>query len=324
MDEILETFASWRRCLDRDRKAAAARVASALGHFRLSPEPIGPDGLFELVDTRSKVPFVLVPGGTFEMGFRESEIDELHRIAELDAASSGYPFWGPISARVIAAATPATPVTVAPFLCARTPVLDLHVRPLDGKLVGRCPLEIQPETTALDAPVEPTTMGIDPADVGEGDLDGAALFRPAMLDAQEAVRVSQRLHARLIREAEWEFTARTGGVDGWCACDPTAVSYTEITRSIEELAASPLFRPGPARDRASNALGVWALHIGEWVVSGTDPRALPRASRGGGALSWPWQDSEAVLFVHPAVRHAGAMAGKYSAVRLALDLPPAS
>lgn len=301
-----------------------------LGAFEVSAELVGTRGLAELVHQASGVSFVLVPGGTFLMGFRDDEVDLVRGAACLTVGSPGCDAWSPIFEKVMAASMPARATRVRPFLCGRAPVLDVQVRRVDERLVGRCPLEVESyEYPDLDEAFVPDEDESDLDAVHEeadenGD-DDRSLWRPALLTALEALRVVEALGCRFLRGSEWELVARDFGARSWIAA-PTG-TYREIARSVEELKERPLFLPGRGRDLASNELGLWALHMGEWVredlSDSSGSSGPPDASRGGAVLSWPWQDSAEILFAHPAVRRQGAAFGRHSALRIAVDIPVA-
>lgn len=210
---------------------------------------------------------------------------------------------------------PARSVTVKPFLCARAPVLDRDVRAIDAALAGRCPLEAQDDVPDLEEPFVPDDEESDLDSLG--DEDRAAL-RPAFLTAAEVVTVTSSFRPqRLLRAAEWEYVARRLGTHSWIAAPSETLAG--IARSVEALKAHPTFTAGKERDLASNELGIWALHVGEWVTE--DQLTVPRSSRGGSVLTWPWQDSAEVMFAHPAARRDVGALGQRAAVRLAVDLP---
>jgi hypothetical protein len=123
---------------------------------------------------------------------------------------------------------------------------------------------------------------------------------------------------RLLRASEWEYVAREGGTQSWI-CAPSG-DPRDIKLSLEALSQHPQFSPGKDVDLATNGFGVWALHVGEWVLEQEDIWPTePNASRGGPQL-WPFQEPAEIAWAHPAVHRRGRTFHSPNGVRLALDV----
>ncbi len=295
--------------MDDDARLAAGRAAAASVGGRATGRLVGRLRVPEI--ERAGVLFVLVPGGVYEMGFSPEEMKTLLRVARLGPGVVGADYWRPIYERAYEAARPARTVDVPPFLCARAPLLDGHVRAIDATLVHR-----------------------EPFAEARGITDAV----PAYVAQASVAPLLRSVGARLVTDAEWEYVARGAGrpqidVQRRDLHDPVADAHArpgfadaheafaarredhddeEDELMVEEHEAFVDDHLGGADDQA---LGVWGLSFGEWTAGG--------ATRGGAVLSYPWQDSCEILFAHPAYR-TGATHGGLATVRPVLDLPPSS
>ena len=168
----LSTFAALG---DDDRLALARRLAAALGDCTAHPHLIGTARLAAVRHDATGVVLVAIPGGTFTMGLRDDEHDEVRRV--VFGADPAQRFAAQLGAYLVPRATPAHPVAVAPFLCA-TGFVDLDGRALD------------PDGGDEDPWLE--------------DDDAAALAETLAGHG-----------LRLLSEAEWEWVATEGGPRRW-------------------------------------------------------------------------------------------------------------
>lgn len=341
---LLEDGTQWQRAADGDRLEVANALATRFGGFDVTKDSFGGTELIELVHRHSGIAFVIIPGGSFLMGLRAGELEQIRDAAMVDTLN-------PSLEAFITKSTPVRRVEVSPFLCARAPILDIQMSTIDPNLLGRCPLDGEEDFPDLDEPFEPDE---DESDLMldekiDAQIDERRSLRPAFLSADEAVRVSREIGFRLLQASEWEYVARDLGRQCWIAA--RGGSPSDIERSVSELSYRPFYLPGDGRDLASNELGVWGLHLGEWVREGRASRpgldedtggrrrrwfgrikayfgadaaaddSETIASRGGAVLSWPWQDSDEILLAHPALRLPGGAFYDISALRLAMDIP---
>jgi formylglycine-generating enzyme required for sulfatase activity len=229
---------------------------------------------------------------------------------------------------------------VPPFLCSRTPLLDVEVRTFDSKLLRKEPFN-------------------------EARFCGAV---PSFVAAERAKRLADAFGARLLSEAEWEYLARDaiesqvdyryrdweGAVDdlhGRPAFGDIAQlrSVAELSSDNrdedEELTEEDLILKGyddeylegylsNSDNSVNSAFAVWGLQFGEWVADSWhssyvgapencgawEPSAVPGMTRGGGVLSYPWQDEAEALFAHAAFRSEEKAYAGLATVRLVLGL----
>ncbi|WP_129347302.1 formylglycine-generating enzyme family protein [Sorangium cellulosum] len=119
-----------------DRRRAIDALVAQLGDAWLADQPALDEDSLPLVHRPTGLTFVAVPGGEFEMGLSDEDIEE---------ASEHVDWTSPVARWIDNAAASARPVhrvNVRPFLCARA-LLDsarIHAsadRPLDGESVQR-------------------------------------------------------------------------------------------------------------------------------------------------------------------------------------------
>ena len=167
-------------------------------------------------------------------------------------------------------ARPAHKVFVPPFLCAEMPVLAHQVE--------------------------------DKSDVTE--MVGICLFKPLA-----AAEYAERLGARLLSEAEWEYVARHRDSRAWISMEDDSRKHDP--RKFVENALQ-----GGLGEETGFLFGVRGLGWGTWVEDGWhanyegapddgrswDPQEIPEVVRGGGYQSWPWQIDGEALLMHAAHR----------------------
>jgi formylglycine-generating enzyme required for sulfatase activity len=113
---------------------AAARLtlspllAAALGReFRPMPKLVGTKQMVAVEHVPSGVELVAIPGGRFDMGFTERDLEEVERC--IDCASEEVTKWLKI---IVDMASPVHAVTVAPFLLSRATLRPAQVQAVGG------------------------------------------------------------------------------------------------------------------------------------------------------------------------------------------------
>lgn len=269
------TLDTWRAATDAERHTVAAQIAAALGTGWAATRALcGTERLAEVVHDETGIRFVAVPGGRCTMGIRPDEL-ALARTLEL-AEGEDTLAWveqGPAAHEVI----------VAPFLCARAPVLAAQ----SERLIGRVPWP-----------------------VGDEDSSAAAV-RFDREATRELMRAVRPYRFRLLTAQEWEWVARSGGRDPFI----NGSTVEEAEAACKALYASAF---DPARtDPGSNGLGIWGLPWGDWVA-GEDPWE-PGKAHGGAAMLYPWQTDEIIMQL--AGMGAGVGNPDENGVRFAVPLP---
>jgi formylglycine-generating enzyme required for sulfatase activity len=123
----ITSLEGWRALTDEARRAYAGDLARALGEGYAEVGLSGSERLASVLHEATGIRFVAVPGGTFEMGMRDEEVDEVVRLyAQHDRADEARD-------GVTWASRPVVRVSVRPFLCAK----DLVSGALDARLSGR-------------------------------------------------------------------------------------------------------------------------------------------------------------------------------------------
>jgi formylglycine-generating enzyme required for sulfatase activity len=333
----------WRDAPDARRAAIVDAVIAALdgalepAYTRTYGAGARAFAVATLRDRTHGVLYNLVPGGTFAMGLSDAELTALGRIApsrtgggagtvELarpDGTTERTSFPPNDESEFIhgfaaAASTmrPVHPVAVAPFLCARFPLLATQA----AALLGADGFEdaFRPEFGDDDAPV--------------------AMY----LTRDECARVLALTGARMLSEAEWEWAARATGATLFPFGDARPSSYgetpTDRTVARGELVCLASFEDEPRNDLASNAFGLCGLAVGEfcadawhddydgapddgsaWTAGGREGAFV---TRGGSAALWPWQDAGEWLTLASASRMPStAFDGGTCGLRLARSLP---
>ncbi|MCE9574764.1 MAG: hypothetical protein K8W52_16565 [Deltaproteobacteria bacterium] len=268
---IYQTLAHNARC------ALARDLANALGDdYRPAPVLRGTAHLAAVVHTPSGTELVAIPGGTYVMGFRPEE----HALMRSLTYGEAEYMRGILDA--IAASAPPRIATVAPFLCARAPLL----RDAAWQLLG--------------------------AEAGwvVGDEDSARA--PIRFEKDTATALVAMLPFRLMTDAEWEYVAREGGALAFI----NGATPAQATAACDAVYAAAY---DPERvDAGTNGFGVWGLPWGDWLATADAPRT-PAFVRGGAAMSYPWQSDELPMQLC-ALGNDGC-ANDENGVRFALDLP---
>ena len=172
------SLATWKKV--RKRAAVTEALASALGKEWKVGEPSTPHKLPRVRVPKLGLSFVVVPGGSFDMGLAVAEQKELAARAKR---------LGPEAVAhvrdLVARSRPLRTVVVEPFLCAETPLLSKHTAKLS-----------EAESTAEEG-------------------DAANAHRVLRLQSGAAASVISKACLRLLAEAEWEWIARAGGTRAW-------------------------------------------------------------------------------------------------------------
>lgn len=258
-------------------KRTADALSRALGpEFTPARSAAGTLGL-PMVRHASGVEFVLIPGGTFEMGLSTTE--ERALLAAMRTPD------GRAAAKELArAARPRHQVRVAPFLCARAPLVEdgsvaLVSAAEAARMVKRAKLrllsEAEWEYVARDGGSR-AWIGLDDA---ETDVQRALARHAKSLYG----RSSPPSGAAADRFGVWALALGDWVADSW---------HQDYRRAPRDGAP---WKPGKA----------------------------PGVRRGGAASLYPWQDADEHLESHAAIRLPAAR-GTFACVRFALDLPPGS
>ncbi|MEJ7732724.1 MAG: hypothetical protein WKG00_26425 [Polyangiaceae bacterium] len=297
----LASLASWQRASASARSAAVRALLVGLGSgFAARPGTAGSHALPVIEHQPTSIQLVAVPGGAFRMGLRADELAAVLRMVSPESAAE---------LRAVASiARPVHRVRVAPFLCARAPLLVGQAE----RLVG-----------ALDEDVARP-------DVGEGERVIAYLSR------REAKRAARRLGWQVIAEAQWEYLARDAGDGAWIG-EPLRSADPDDALAVKAFCKRPALEGRPSRGSV-DAFGVWGLMAGEWTADawhdtydGAPRRAVAWSAGAAPALgvvramgcsvSWPWQSDEEILGCHASTRSDGRGADQAWALRLVLPIP---
>lgn len=238
----LASIDAWKKCSGAKRSALANALCKALG-TGWSPAK-QTSGAYELLVLEyAGAPFVVVPGGGAVLGLRASDLRVLPKLDLDDELEDN------IRGSVAPVAT-----TIAPPLCAQTPLLGQHIRAL---------------SITADAKV---------------DDNRVAMFSRKRIGAASKAAAKAKLRAPT--HQEWEWIARSLGVDPFigassidrveAACD--VLTDMELTRTTARVAAK--------------ATGIWGLQIGEWISP--KPGAAPTLATADIAQTYPWQNEHEV------------------------------
>ncbi|MBX9642022.1 MAG: hypothetical protein K2X97_20560 [Mycobacteriaceae bacterium] len=272
----------WPEFIDGDlddgprRRRIAGELAVALGSDWSPVRDVG-DGVVRVRFGRGDLVFVVVPGGRMTMGMAEDEMAELGDLGDDVADSVDF---------LAAMSVPAHEVTVEPFLCAETPLLERHAAILSI----------------------------------EGDAANThGVLRQNSWEAAETLSVSG---LRLLSEAEWEWIARAGGQQSWVCGDEPPAEWTE--RVVNGSPDETRTRFGTSAPGWGEWVDD-GWHD-DYVNAPSDSRAWeptnrPDVVRGGAFACWPWQGGGEAVLLHAACRERGFNESIH-AVRLAADFPP--
>lgn len=278
------SLATWKKV--RKRAAVAEALASALGNPWKVGEPSTPHKLPRVRASKLGLSFVVVPGGSFDMGLS---------VAEQKALAARAKRLGPEALEhvrdLVARSRPVRTVVVDPFLCAETPLLGKHAAKL----------------SEAESMVE--------------ESDAANAHRVLRLQSGAAASVVNKTGLRLLAEAEWEWIARAGGTRAWLSDDDAPDEWTgQALKGRLEAMSHPFgvfglgwgewvddgwhatYRGAPKRSRA-------------W-----EPKTEPEVVRAGAFELWPWQVGSEALLLHATAR-GKAREFDANSVRLAQDLP---
>ncbi len=276
----LRSLAIYQTLADGARRDLAKDLAHALGDdYRPATALRGAARLAAVVHVPSDTELVAIPGGTYVMGFRPEE-DALMRTLEYVEGDDALEVYD-----ALAASDPPRVATVAPFLCARAPLLRDAAWQLLGEEEGWV--------------------------VGDEDSPLAAIRFEK--DAAEALVA--KLPFRLMTDAEWEYVAREGG---------GLAFINGATPEATEAACEALYNAAYAPERVdagTNGLGIWGLPWGDWLATAKAPRT-PAYARGGAAMAYPWQSDEIALQL--CAWSNDGCGNDENGVRFALDLPGAA
>ncbi len=171
---------------------------------------------------------------------------------------------------LVKVARPAHKVFVPPFLCAEKPMLAHQVQGISDTTV----------------------------------MDGVCLFEPLA-----AAEYAERLRARLLSEAEWEYIARHRDSRSWISMEDDSRKH-DPRKFVENALQKGL------NGETGFLFGVRGLGWGTWVEDSWhanyegapnageswEPHEIPEVVRGGAYQSWPWQMDGEALLMHAAHR----------------------
>jgi hypothetical protein len=181
-------------------------------------------------------------------------------------------------------AAPPRTASIAPFLCARAPLLAAQTVALVG------------------AKGEPLGAEESPA--------AAVMF--GSREVRALLAAVAPFDFRLLSAEEWEYVARDSGA---------SALLNGSTPGEAEAACAALyngsFEPDGA-DAGTNGLGVWGMPWGQWIAHSGD-RSACGPCRAGAATLYPWQSDEIVMcFAGLGAEMDGF---ETNPVRFAVDLP---
>lgn len=275
----LASSAAVRALAPESVEALAREIAARLGP---GFTPLAPSrhGLPRVRSEAWQLDFVVVPGGRFAMGLSESEEEALFAaVSAVSPESAGY------VRSVAAASRPVREVSIEPFLCAETPLLERHA----------------------------AVLGV------VGDPGNAHAVLRMEMDAVLAFVADEPL--RLLSEAEAEWVARGGGSRLWPFTSGGARAWAEAAVSspldamdhpfdVHALGWGEWLDDGwhPNYQDAPGDARAW------------EPRTDLQTVKGGALSLFPWQSGGEMMLAHAAFRERAGLADRH-AVRLAMELP---
>jgi len=124
--------------------------------------------------------------------------------------------------------------------------------------------------------------------INKNEKDGKSPFYCSYSEAEKIAKMSGM---RLLKEAEWEYLARSG--------KRTLFPFGDELPEEKELEKWMIQDFSDLSNYNCNCLGIYGLFTGEWtsdfykITYDEKSSVLPcRVIRGGGAYFWPWQDEE--------------------------------
>jgi len=126
--DVLESLPDYQKLSDSRRRRVASQVASVLGHdFEAREDLLGARRLPALLHRVTKLVFVVVPGGEFEMGLTDEDLEEAADLIAFTRAVADF------IADLTKAARPTRRVRVAPFVCCRGTTPPKQVKALSKR-----------------------------------------------------------------------------------------------------------------------------------------------------------------------------------------------
>jgi hypothetical protein len=269
----------WAKLNSAVKMRLSAELAKALGEgFAPDPEAAGHSAVRDL---KTGVRYVAIAGGSRAMGLSKEEQTQLRKLLKAEPNAEAVELLKGYAAQT----RPERVVTVPPFLCARTTLLEAQV-------------------------------------AGQVEVDCANVHHVARISRERAAACVRMLAARLLSEAEWEWVARAGGARQWLVNGEAPRAGIAALAASRDLAEDE--HPWGVSGLAWGSWvdDAWQPTYKKAPVDGSafSPLELPETVRGGGLEVWPWQGSGELLSTHASSRDLDRLGDH--ALLVALDLPP--